>query len=930
MTRFGEKGDAGDARWSATFTSSVTPPSPGRSPRVGSLVLRRAAARLILFDEEEVLIDARYVISGERVVVGTAIELPVHSVVPVKELLPPPPCRAIPATLVRRVPPRPGEVGILGARPGGAVSGPGPAATVSGPHGGDGEAIKSRPDSIFSIDSLCAHFWSRSRVSVSPPPPPDSFDWWPGKVGGDSRSFAQVAASPPRVQPVVSSVDKQMGDRGGRFGGRRGGGGGGRAPVVNRNDRIATPAGARNNVWHREAEGSGQSAGSDSNSKWEAAAGVGVQRDPPQAVPPRPRQQPAAVVNPAQVRVAQEHLVTCFNCNSMEHPTSQCPTIRCERCGKLGHIRPICQAVLPWECVASVCGFQSPGLGFFYCPDRSSPKQLKERASSIVISVLQGHPSTRELELEFNEYLGTSWRCSARPINDSQFVMRFPNPNEVQRACFFGKRMEMRQCEAVISLSPWSASVGAKALLHKAWVRVRNIPTEKRCEDNIAFAGSLVGVTLEVDQATIHRPEYCRILLGCRDIDQLPPSAEGVLGDHFYIFSYEVESIVVKGPPVDKIGITSGSFDHSQLDPHPKRARTDVPSVGETSDGQFEASQNDNSGKNYSQKLAVVPEGESEDESDDDQELLIEKIARENLGAGEHGEKNQGTFEKNDLSPVKSKTVSSDKMMVAYVATGMAPVTPVVSKELLVLSQPLELEKRTYANVVCPMVSSQSPVVTEVEHDSFSPPVGSPGYFVQSPEGGQSEEKVGEAVSPVGIHLEEMGGVQEERRNEQQKKKDTVDQAVNLAKKRNLEGNSHISEISPDSNNSFAVLSNNDIMKKASLMGVEIPSDDFESIDVLRQLEESRKNLCEKIPEDNVFIVKHDNGLSSPLYLTWHDKNDGEQDFVLVQSRKNKKESRKKNFSISRPVTRSQVEIPESVLPPGRNGRKRNIPDRYK
>ena len=87
--------------------------------------------------------------------------------------------------------------------------------------------------------------------------------------------------------------------------------------------------------------------------------------------------------------------------------------------------------------------------------------------------------------------------------------------------------------------------------------------------------------------------------------------------------------------------------------------------------------------------------------------------------------------------------------------------------------------------------------------------------------GGQSEEKVGEAVSPVGIHLEEMGGVQEERRNEQQKKKDTVDQAVNLAKKRNLEGNSHISEISPDSNNSFAVLSNNDIMKKASLMRSE-------------------------------------------------------------------------------------------------------------
>jgi hypothetical protein len=43
----------------------------------------------------------------------------------------------------------------------------------------------------------------------------------------------------------------------------------------------------------------------------------------------------------------------------------------------------------------------------------------------------------------------------------------------------------------------------------------------------VTFVGSLVGITPEVDQATLHRPKYCRILLGCRDIDQLPSEVEG-------------------------------------------------------------------------------------------------------------------------------------------------------------------------------------------------------------------------------------------------------------------------------------------------------------------------------------------------------------------------------------------------------------------
>uniref|UniRef100_A0A453DNE2 DUF4283 domain-containing protein n=1 Tax=Aegilops tauschii subsp. strangulata TaxID=200361 RepID=A0A453DNE2_AEGTS len=77
--------------------------------------------------------------------------------------------------------------------------------------------------------------------------------------------------------------------------------------------------------------------------------------------------------------------------------------------------------------------------------------------------------------------------------------------------------MNIKSCGAVVSLKKWSESVGAKGVLNIAWVNVSNIPLDKRCEKNIAYVGSLVGATLDIDKSTINRPESVRIKLGCRD-----------------------------------------------------------------------------------------------------------------------------------------------------------------------------------------------------------------------------------------------------------------------------------------------------------------------------------------------------------------------------------------------------------------------------
>ncbi|KAM0892517.1 hypothetical protein ACQ4PT_025731 [Festuca glaucescens] len=603
-----------------------------------------------------------------------------------------------------------------------------------------------------------------------------------------------------------------MGDRGGRaMGNQRGGGGGGHGNT----GRFDRQQQNRNLVWQRDVPENSRSmgGGSETRSRWEAVAAkekqsAGGRRPEGQARSPTavnpPRQKTGNNLQPT-LPMAVDSVLPCYNCNTTGHLTSLCPTIRCERCGKLGHIRQICQVVLPWECVASMCGFQSPGLGFFYFPDSSEVKHVKERASSIVITVVKGSPTTRDLEQEFNEYLGTSWRCTARPINDKQFSMRFPTPKEVEKACYLGEHMKMRVCNAVINLQPWSATASAKAVLHKAWVRVKNIPTDKRSDAAVAYAGSLVGVTLEVDQATLHRPDYCRILLGCRDIDELPPCAEGCLGDYFYDFYYEVESVVVRGPPATKISIST-SERSSPNAPSPKRSRIDHHKAAESSEGQTGASQNVTYGKSYSNNLDVVPENDYEEDSEEDHELLIDTIAREQM---EKNQQQDGDIVRvcddaivEESSPVCKEpcNVATDTVLdLQQKATVIeavpnvndtsallkAPATPVVSKEIVCLGYHQNTYERSYASVVCNKERPSIPVVTEVGHDYHYEPVVSPVYTVQSPE----EESGGKSsIKAVDNNDEELEDGRRSMRNQQQKMEKVMDQAAALSKKRNLEG----------------------------------------------------------------------------------------------------------------------------------------------
>ena len=54
-----------------------------------------------------------------------------------------------------------------------------------------------------------------------------------------------------------------------------------------------------------------------------------------------------------------------------------------------------------------MCALQSKGQGFYFIHDSCTASQVKERANSIVVTIVEGETSTRQMELDLSDYLAT-------------------------------------------------------------------------------------------------------------------------------------------------------------------------------------------------------------------------------------------------------------------------------------------------------------------------------------------------------------------------------------------------------------------------------------------------------------------------------------------------------------------------------------------
>lgn len=118
-----------------------------------------------------------------------------------------------------------------------------------------------------------------------------------------------------------------------------------------------------------------------------------------------------------------------------------------------------------------------------------------------------------------------------------------------------------------------------------------------------------------------------------------------------------------------------------------------------------------------------------------------------------------------------------------------------------------------------------------------------------------------------------------------------MEKGEKLAKKWNLEGNS-------SSSNSFSILPIEEIVHTGSDMGIAVKHDNFATFDLLKTLEMATDDLyvkqCGQNETSKSEIVETQPSADVPLQLEWlHDESSDIEDFILVESRKKRREKKK-------------------------------------
>jgi hypothetical protein len=138
-----------------------------------------------------------------------------------------------------------------------------------------------------------------------------------------------------------------------------------------------------------------------------------------------------------------------------------------------------------------------------------------------------------------------------------------------------------------------------------------------------------------------------------------------------------------------------------------------------------------------------------------------------------------------------------------------------------------------------------------------------------------------------------------------------ADKAALVAQKKNLEGN-HLKL-----KNSFAVLSNNELIVRAGKMGVETSRIDMEKIELIKDLENARANM-ENIMEDTHESSEIENMIPLPLeemkYIEWKSDSSDEEGFRVASKKEVEEKVENQGLLLSkRPKVRGLILLMRSL-----------------
>ena len=133
----------------------------------------------------------------------------------------------------------------------------------------------------------------------------------------------------------------------------------------------------------------------------------------------------------------QNQKLACENCGLFNHNTKDCKRSSCEICGLSNHSTFECKNCLAWNYGPELCATQVEDQSFFFIDELIDSRVAREKACTVVMTVVTGSVNAKQIEHEFMNLIGAaSWRWIARPVGEGKFTMRFPTEKMSQEWSF--------------------------------------------------------------------------------------------------------------------------------------------------------------------------------------------------------------------------------------------------------------------------------------------------------------------------------------------------------------------------------------------------------------------------------------------------------------------------------------------------------------
>ena len=412
-----------------------------------------------------------------------------------------------------------------------------------------------------------------------------------------------------------------------------------------------------------------------------------------------------------------------------------------------------------------------------------------------------------------------------------------------------------------------------------------------------------MGKTLLIDESTRFNRDFVRLKIACRDVNLVPPSAKCSLGMLLYDFYFEKDEPVEDNQDMLKTKIQVDSADGRQ--PSVKKMKTSQTSgdvVGTGVDAQTSLGENVSSTYGKSGGKDVKWGGSP---------IKLSSSAPGKFNFAIHNVVSK-MKNKQDLLPGESQqdpnsltSLSQDEVIPAATYDPRGEADAEVSEENSDTSCDYERE-------VMKVMGSDAESSKKREH-----------LFMARCTQFESEESLhkvlhkplpsGKSATIEGIPLDlsklvnpcdDIKAKRFERRTSERIQKNMV--VEKSSNKRSLEGN-HI-----PSSNSFSMLDNDELITRSTSMGVDLHCANFDSIDMLRNMEEARNALYNKQNQSNTCSPITESPLEVGDILN-QDEGDSDTDgepFTVVTSKRNKKPVVRLSLSGRKPPNTRHKENP--------------------